>query len=99
MWVEGFVRKVVGRHDRAADESLEGESGQHIQTKAAGFLSANLALIRNKIMMAVPYNRAMLTMILFDGKLLSTFPCVFEPKDRNPAIPIARHMISDTPVE
>lgn len=45
------------------------------------------------------YNRAMLTKMLSDGKLLSTFPSVFEPKERNPAMPMARHMIRDTPVE
>jgi hypothetical protein len=30
-------------------------------------------------------NRAMLTIMLSDGKLLRTFPCVREPKVRKPA--------------
>lgn len=47
----------------------------------------------------VPYSRAMLTRMLSAGKLLSTFPCVFDPKDRKPARPIARHMHKETIVE
>ena len=41
----------------------------------------------------------MLTMMLSDGKLLSTLPWVFEPKKRNPDIPIVKHISSETPVE
>ena len=41
----------------------------------------------------------MFTMMLSDGKLLRTLPWVFEPKERNPAIPIAKHIIKDTLVE
>lgn len=48
---------------------------------------------------AIAYNRAMLTRILSAGKLFRTFPCVFDPKDKNPARPIARHMHKETMVE
>lgn len=45
------------------------------------------------------YNRAMLTTILSDGKLFRTLPWVLDPKDRNPAMPIARHITREIPVE
>lgn len=41
----------------------------------------------------------MLTTMLLEGKLLRTLPCVIEPKKRNPATPIARHISKDTVVE
>lgn len=45
------------------------------------------------------YNRAMLIMMLPDGKLFRTFPCVLVPKKRRPAKPIARHMNREIAVE
>lgn len=36
-------------------------------------------------MLSPKHRRAMLTMMLFVGKLLSTFPCVMSPKVRYPA--------------
>lgn len=45
------------------------------------------------------YSRAMLTMIMSDGKLFSTFPCVSEPNVRYPDSAMTRHATIETPVE
>lgn len=37
------------------------------------------------------YSRAMLIKMLSVGKLFSTFPCVWSPKERNPAKAMAKH--------
>jgi hypothetical protein len=38
-------------------------------------------------------------MMLSDGKLLSIFPWVLDPKDKNPAIAMIRHMTIEIVVE
>lgn len=45
------------------------------------------------------YKRAILTMTLSDGKLLSTLPWVRSPKERNPARAIARQAAMEMDVE
>jgi hypothetical protein len=45
------------------------------------------------------YSRAILTIILSEGKLLSTLPWVLDPKKRKPEIPIAKHITRETAVE
>jgi hypothetical protein len=41
----------------------------------------------------------MFTMILLEGKLLSTLPWVFDPNDKKPARAITKHITIETPVE
>jgi hypothetical protein len=41
----------------------------------------------------------MLTMMLSEGKLLSTLPCVFDPKDKKPQMAMTKHITIETPVE
>lgn len=45
------------------------------------------------------YNLAIFTIVLFEGKLLSTFPSVLSLNVRNPPSAIARHAINEIPVE
>lgn len=97
--VEWLIWKVVGSHDGAANKSLQRKCCKHIQADATEIPSVSYDDSKKGEFNTNSYNRAMFTMTLLDGKLFNMFPWVFEPNERKPAIPMARHITSDIPVE
>jgi hypothetical protein len=62
-------------------------------------LDGEVSYILKTAISIVTHSRAMFTMILLEGKLLSTLPWVFDPNDKKPARAITKHITIETPVE
>ena len=75
---------------------LKGSPGN--QKLSITSLQTNASRGRVVSMFNPKHNRAMLTTVLSEGKLLRTFPCVKEPKVRKPASAMRRQANMEIPV-
>ncbi len=71
MGIPWFVVKPIISHHFAADERLERERGEHVESEAAKLSSASQERLQGHI---ISYKRAMLTIMLSLGKLFKRFP-------------------------
>lgn len=93
--VPRLIREIVVRHDFTADERLQGQGSEHVQTETAFTRSAPSLRERP----TDTYNRAILTITLSVGKLLRTLPFVLSRKVIKPASAIVMHAAIEMLVE
>lgn len=76
---------------------LNGSSGHQYVIMTSRQTNASSGIVVS--MFRPKHRRAMLTMMLSEGKLLRTLPSVLSPKVTKPASAMIRHASIDTPVE